>query len=156
MRRNPGISMIQNLMGAIHHIVNQLSGKDAGQAHSETVPEDLFLCPMVCGSVPTPVPAAFTAPISVLEVVEPEQKETSNNTRIVTYIPATVNTQADFIMVQPEEQPVQTEIPSEPEEQLRMTPMHAIALLWAAGTVGLILYSVVQFSPLVLLQKVRY
>ena len=49
-------------------------------------------------------PVAFTAPISVLDVVEPEQKETSDNTSIVTYIPATVNTQADFIMVQPEEQ----------------------------------------------------
>ena len=48
-------------------------------------------------------PVAFTAPISVLDVVEPELKETSNNTSIVTYIPATVNTQADFIMVQPEE-----------------------------------------------------
>lgn len=93
-------------------------------------------------------PVAFTAPISVLEVVKPEQKETSDNTSIVTYIPATVNTQADFIMVQPEEQPVQTEIPSEQEEQLRMTPMHAVALAWAAGTVGMVLYSVVQYLRL--------
>ena len=61
-------------------------------------------------------PVAFTAPVSVLDVVEPEQKETSNNTSIVSYIPATVNTQADFIMVQPEEQPVQTETASQPEE----------------------------------------
>ncbi|MEF2838271.1 MAG: M56 family metallopeptidase, partial [Oscillospiraceae bacterium] len=69
-------------------------------------------------------PVAFTAPISVLDVVKPEQKETSNNTSIVTYIPATVNTQADFIMVHPEEQQIQAETATEPEDHLRMTPMH--------------------------------
>lgn len=90
-------------------------------------------------------PVAFTAPVSVLDVVEPEQKETSNNTSIVSYIPVTVNTQADFIMVQPEEQPVQTETASQPEEQLRMTPMHGAALVWAAGMVGMMLYSLVQY-----------
>ena len=63
-------------------------------------------------------PVAFTAPVSVLDVVEPEQKETSNNTSIVTYIPATVNTQADFIMVQPDEQQVQAESITKPEEQI--------------------------------------
>ena len=93
-------------------------------------------------------PAAFTAPVSVLNVVEPEQKETSNNTSIVTYIPATVNTQADFIMVQPEEQPMQMESVTEPEDKLRMTPMHAAALVWAAGMAGMMLYSVVQYLTL--------
>ena len=93
-------------------------------------------------------PVAFTAPISVLDVVEPEQKETSNNTSIVTYIPATVDTQADFIMEQPEEQQVQVEAVTEPEEQLRMTPMHAAALVWAAGMAGMMLYSVVQYLAL--------
>ena len=93
-------------------------------------------------------PVAFTAPISVLDVVEPEQKETSNNTSIVTYIPATVNTQADFIMVQPEEQQVQVESVTEPEEQLQMTPMHAVALVWSAGMAGMMLYSVVQYLGL--------
>ena len=90
-------------------------------------------------------PVAFAAPISVLDVVEPEQKETSNNTSIVTYIPATVNTQADFITVQPEEKPVQVENTREPEEQLQMTPMHAAALVWAAGAAGMLLYSAVQY-----------
>ena len=93
-------------------------------------------------------PVAFTAPISVLDVVETEQKETSNNTSIVTFIPATVNTQADFIMVQPEEQQVQVEAVTEPEEQLLMTPMHAVALVWAAGMAGMMLYSVVQYLAL--------
>ena len=93
-------------------------------------------------------PVAFTAPISDLDVVEPEQKETSDNTSIVNYIPATVNTQADFIMVQPEEQQVQVESDTELEEQLRMTPMHAIALAWAAGMAGMMLYSVVQYLGL--------
>ena len=93
-------------------------------------------------------PVAFTAPISVLDVVEPEQKETSNNTSIVTYIPATVNTQADFIMVQPEEQQVQVESVTESEEQLLMTPMHAAALAWAAGMAGMMLYSVIQYLAL--------
>ena len=90
-------------------------------------------------------PVAFTAPVSVLDMVEPVTNETSNNTSTVSYIPATVNTQADFIAVQPGDQPAQTETASEPEEQLHMTPMHAAALLWAAGTVGMMLYSVVQF-----------
>ena len=93
-------------------------------------------------------PMAFTAPISVLDVVEPVINETSNNTSTVSYIPATVNAHADFIAVQPDEQPVQTETAREPEEQLRMTPMHAAALLWAAGTVSMMLYSVVQFLSL--------
>ena len=93
-------------------------------------------------------PVAFTAPISILDMVEPEQRETSNNTSIVTYIPATVNTQADFIAVQPVEQLVQTETTNEQEEQLYMTPMHIAALVWAAGTVGMLLYSVVQFLRL--------
>jgi len=93
-------------------------------------------------------PVAFTAPVSVLDVVEPEQKETSNNTSIVTYIPATVNTQADFIMVQPDEQQVQAESITEPEEQLQMTPMHAVALVWSAGMAGMMLYSVVQYLGL--------
>ena len=93
-------------------------------------------------------PVAFTAPISILDMVEPEQRETSNNTSIVTYIPATVNTQADFIAVHPVEQLVQTETTNEQEEQLYMTPMHIAALVWAAGTVGMLLYSVVQFLRL--------
>jgi len=93
-------------------------------------------------------PVAFTAPISVLDVVEPEQKETSDNTSIVNYIPATVNTQADFIMVQPEEQQVQVESVAEPEEQLLMTPMHAVALLWAAGMAGMMIYTVIQYLGL--------
>ena len=93
-------------------------------------------------------PVAFTAPVSVLDMVEPVTNETSNNTSTVSYIPATVNTYADFIAVQPDEQPVQTETAREPEEQLRMTPMHAAALLWAAGTVSMMLYSVVQFLSL--------
>ena len=93
-------------------------------------------------------PVAFTAPVSVLDMVEPVTNETSNNTSTVSYIPATVNTQADFIAVQPDEQPVQTETANEPEEQLHMTPMHAAALAWAVGTVGMMLYSVVQFLRL--------
>ena len=93
-------------------------------------------------------PVALTAPISVLDVMEPEQRETSNNTSIVSYIPATVDTQADFIMVQPEEQQVQVESVTEPEEQLLMTPMHAVALVWAAGMAGMMLYSFVQYLAL--------
>ena len=93
-------------------------------------------------------PVAFTAPISVLDVMEPEQKEASNYTSIVTYIPTTVDTQADFIMVYPEEQSVQMESVTEPEEQLLMTPMHAVALVWAAGMTGMMLYSVVQYLSL--------
>ena len=93
-------------------------------------------------------PVAFTAPVSVLDVVEPEQKETSNTTSIVTYIPATVNTQADFIMVQPDEQQVQAESITEPEEHIQMTPMHAVALVWSAGMTGMMLCSVVQYLGL--------
>ena len=93
-------------------------------------------------------PVAFTAPVSVLDMVEPVTNETSNNTSTVSYIPATVNTQVDFIAVQPGDQPAQTETASESEEQLHMTPMHAAALFWTAGTVGMMLYSVVQFLRL--------
>ena len=51
-------------------------------------------------------------------------------------------------MVQPEEQQVQVESVAEPEEQLLMTPMHAVALVWAAGMAGMMLYSVMQYLAL--------
>ena len=93
-------------------------------------------------------PVAFTAPISLLDVVEPEIKETSNHTSIVAYIPAAVNTQADILTVQPDEQQVQVESVAEPEQQRPVTGMHAAALVWAAGMAGMLLYSVVQYLGL--------
>lgn len=93
-------------------------------------------------------PVAFTAPVSVLDVVEPKLKETSNNISMVSYIPENVDTQADFIAVQPESVPVNQEEISEPEERLYMTPMHAAALVWAAGAAGMLLYSVGQYLHL--------
>lgn len=93
-------------------------------------------------------PVSFTAPVSVLDVVEPKLKETSNNISMVSYIPVNVDTQADFIAVQPESVPVNQEEISEPEERLYMTPMHVAALVWAAGAAGMLLYSVGQYLHL--------
>ena len=82
---------------------------------------------------------------SVLKVAGPAVQEAGNNISVVSYIPASIDTQADFIAVQPENLSSNQVEGSEPKEQLRMTPMHAVALIWVAGTVGMILYSVAQY-----------
>ena len=90
-------------------------------------------------------PVAFTAPVSVLKVAGPAVQEAGNNISVVSYIPASIDTQADFIAVQPDNLSSNQVEGSEPKEQLRMTPMHAVALIWVVGTVGMILYSVAQY-----------
>ena len=90
-------------------------------------------------------PVAFTAPVSVLKVAGPAVQEAGTNISVVSYIPASIDTQADFIAVQPENLSANHVEGNEPKEQLRMTPMHAVALIWLAGTVGMILYSVAQY-----------
>ena len=47
-------------------------------------------------------PVALTAPVSVLKVAGPAVQEAGNNISVVSYIPANIDTQADFIAVQPE------------------------------------------------------
>ena len=93
-------------------------------------------------------PVAFTAPVSVLKVAGPAVQEAGNNISVVSYIPASIDTQADFIAVQPDNLSSNQVEGSEPKEQLRMTPMHAVALIWVVGTVGMILYSVAQYMIL--------
>ena len=90
-------------------------------------------------------PVAFTAPVSVLEMVEPEIQESSNNTSMVSYLPDNPDLRTDFVTVPMESQPVQQEETAESTEQLCMTPMHAAALVWVLGAAGLMIYSVVQY-----------
>jgi len=93
-------------------------------------------------------PVAFTAPVSILDVMEPEMKEVSGNTSTVSYIPAAAGTYVDFVAVPQEGQPVHQGEVSQPKEELPMKPMHAAALVWAAGTAGMLLYSIVQYLRL--------
>jgi len=90
-------------------------------------------------------PVSFSAPLSVLDVVEPVIHQSNENVSRVTYIPETPDLYADFVTVRPENNPVQQEESAEPAEQLKMTPMHAAALVWFAGAVGMLLYSVVKY-----------
>lgn len=90
-------------------------------------------------------PVAFTAPVSVLDVVEPDIREASDHTSMVSYLPDDIGLNVDFVAIPVESQPVQQNATSGSTEQLRMTPMHAVALVWFAGAVGMTLYSVVQY-----------
>lgn len=90
-------------------------------------------------------PISLTAPVSVLDIVQPEIQEASGNTSSVSYIPATVEQVTDFVALPLELMPVQDESHGDTPEQLRMTPMHKAALVWASGAVILAGYSVVQY-----------
>ena len=90
-------------------------------------------------------PVSFTAQVSVLDIVEPEMQEASGNTSIVSYIPATMELTTDFVAVPAETIPIQNTSAEIELEQLHMTPTYVLALIWAAGAAGLMLYSIAQY-----------
>lgn len=89
-------------------------------------------------------PVSLTSAISVLDIIQPETRELSENVAVVSYLPATPAIRADFVEVREEN----ASVPDKPDTKLIMTPMHAAGLVWAAGVAVMGLYSVVQYGNL--------
>lgn len=93
-------------------------------------------------------PVSFSAPVSVLDAAGPRIQQSSANISTVSFLPEDADLQVDYVALPVETQPVQQEPATKAGEQLRMTPMHALALLWAVGVAGMMVYSVVQYYVL--------
>ncbi|MCI7019130.1 MAG: SH3 domain-containing protein [Clostridiales bacterium] len=93
-------------------------------------------------------PVALTAPVSVLNALEPKVQEASESTSVIYFIPAEVNQNPDFTFVPAENQsgtePVQVEEP----EHTRLDLMTVASYVWLAGTGIMIAYSVIQYVRL--------
>lgn len=93
-------------------------------------------------------PVAFTAPISVLEALQPEVKEASDATSIVYYLPAQLAQGREFTFVPAENQPGN---PLEQEDSVshsELDIMKAASCIWITGVVAMLLYSAVQYVRL--------
>ena len=92
-------------------------------------------------------PVSVTGPVSILEAIDPETSQSSDSLSIVSYIPENVQPEfyADFVAIPEAETLVQYPAAEEAPRQLRMTPMHALALVWAFGAAVMVLYSVIQY-----------
>ena len=90
-------------------------------------------------------PVTFSAPISLLDVMEPEIKEISGNTSIATYLPD------DMALKEGDLDAAEENLPANPIEsmyapaQCDMVFMYTFAMVWSAGGTGLLLYSIVQY-----------
>ena len=93
-------------------------------------------------------PVSLSAPVSVLEVVQPEVEKASESTSIVYYLPAAPLQTADFVAIPAEPVSGEAQEVIEAEPELIMTPMHAVSLFWITGTAALLLYSLVQYINL--------
>lgn len=93
-------------------------------------------------------PVAFSAPVSVLNALEPKVQEASESTSVIYFIPAEVNQHPDFTFVPAENQsgtePVQVEEP----EHTRLDLMTVASYVWLSGTGIMIAYSVIQYVRL--------
>ena len=93
-------------------------------------------------------PVAFTAPVSVLNALEPEIQEASGVTSVVYFLPAEANQNPDFTFV-PAENQSGAELAQTGEPEHTGSDIMAIAsYVWIAGTGIMILYSIVQYIRL--------
>ena len=90
-------------------------------------------------------PVAFTAPVSVLNALEPEVQEASEVTSVVYFLPAEVNQNQEFTFV-PAENQSGTEVEQAGEsDHTGMDFMTVASYAWSIGTGIMILYSVIQY-----------
>ena len=93
-------------------------------------------------------PVALTAPVSVLNALEPEIQEASGVTSVVYFLPAEAGQNPDFAFVPAESQsgaePVQVGEP----ERTGSDIMAIASYVWIAGIGSMILYSIVQYIRL--------
>ena len=93
-------------------------------------------------------PVAFTAPISVLNALEPEAQEASESTSVVYFLPAEVRQNPDFTFVPAENQSGTEGVKAGEYEHTRLDLMGVASYVWIAGTGIMILYSILQYIRL--------
>ena len=93
-------------------------------------------------------PVAFTAPVSILEVFQPEVTQASETTSTVYYLPDIVEPSVGYVAPSPDtDYPVTQESFGTDTEQA-LTPTQIASAVWLAGFISLVLYSVVQYVNL--------
>ena len=93
-------------------------------------------------------PVAFTAPVSVLNALEPKVQEASESTSVIYFIPAEVNQNPDFTFVPAENQSGTEPVQEEEPEHTRLDLMTVASYVWLSGTGIMIAYSVIQYVRL--------
>ena len=93
-------------------------------------------------------PVAFTAPVSVLNALEPEIRETSGATSVVYFLPAEADQNPDFTFVPAENQSGSELAQVGEPEHTGSDIMAIVPYAWIAGTGSMILYSIVQYIRL--------
>lgn len=88
-------------------------------------------------------PVAFTAPVSVLEAFQPEIREASDSTTIVSYLPVEPVQERKFTFIPP--QPQSEAMAKQPASHSELDIMKAAACIWIGGAAVMLLYSAVQY-----------
>ena len=93
-------------------------------------------------------PVAFTAPVSVLNVLEPEVQEASETTSMVYFLPAEVNQNQEFAFVPAENQSETELVRAGESEDIRFDLMTTTSYVWITGAGLMMLYSIIQYIRL--------
>ena len=93
-------------------------------------------------------PVAFTAPVSVLNALEPEIRETSGAASVVYFLPAEADQNSDFTFVPAENQSGAELAQVGEPEHTGSDIMAIVPYVLIAGTGSMILYSIVQYIRL--------
>lgn len=93
-------------------------------------------------------PVALTGPVSVLNVLKPEEQAATEATSVIYFIPVERNENSDAPFVSAEN-PSAAPIPqSEPAGHTKPDIMQSVSYVWIAGTGLMLLYSVIQYFRL--------
>ena len=90
-------------------------------------------------------PVAFTAPVSVLNALEPKVQEASESTSVVYFLPAEVSQDSDFSFVPAENQSGTDSVQAGESEHTHLDLMMVASYVWIVGSGIMILYSVIQY-----------
>ena len=93
-------------------------------------------------------PVAFTAPVSVLNALEPEVQVASESTSVVYFLPAEVSQDSDFSFVPAENQSGTDSVQAGESEHTHLDLMMVASYVWIVGSGIMILYSVIQYIRL--------
>ena len=93
-------------------------------------------------------PVAFTAPVSVLNALEPEVQEASESTSVVYFLPAEASQDSDFSFVPAENQSGTDSVQVGESEHTHLDLMMVASYVWIVGSGIMILYSVIQYIRL--------
>ena len=93
-------------------------------------------------------PVAFTAPVSVLNALEPEVQVASESTSVVYFLPAEVSQDSDFSFVPAENQSGTDSVQAGESEHTHLDLVMVASYVWIVGSGIMILYSVIQYIRL--------